>query len=469
MDLQAVGTTSSTVQVPDTRKIATKRKRGTASGRSVQVAKPALSLRGVAYIKDMRISEYIYADRFVNYLNALDLHKVLGELKPNNSGLESMKIAVYRLRQEQVAIFSDGQPTSLKKHYITRACVRFCVHPSLFTMKDKEPFLDTVTKGKQVEWLATPTSSSRTVVMIDPKMSMHFLKTHAPFQLDDKSYKILSERTIRHSVQVSKDLCAAKLSRSFAFFRESIGVSLPNTDDDKGWGYIVREMEASPAATGKTRMIPVYSLFSPDQFHPEERPLLCQLIDQSGEDPKEYMMKTVMFPIFDCWVEGIKKLGFIFGSHGQNTVLEFDETLKPTGRIIHRDFEIDVDAKIRQALGLSVENFKSSILHNTETDTHPKGAAYSLVYDNNLGRHLFDKLAKFMEQYYKVPEADLLKDFLAHFCEKFPDFKDYFVTNDFYRLNPGWYKTDNKPKWRPLIEERALFRHPSRRGAQTSK
>lgn len=409
-------------------------------------------LKSVPYIKNPKVSAYIYADRFLNELAKRDLHKILGRYKFNDPSTTTFELPAFEVPSDQVDIYLDGSNPELANRFYSSEIALMYVHPINLEQEKIDNFKELNKLPKHVIEV-TPTCTSRTLVALEHEMESYFIKTHLPFVLDGTERKDLFNSEIKHEIKVSKELGSTNLSYTFAYLREPIGMAWKNRSaDQQGWGYIVREMEASPKLNRKTYMVPMFSLYSRDSLAEGELPLLWNLIDQSNEEPKVYVLNHIMYPVFDSFVEAIKKMGFVLLSHGQNVLFELNSDFTPTGRIIHRDFGVEVDAKQREKLNLQTDIFDPAFLFNLPNQDEPAGQRYSLFYDNGIGRHLFDDLSTFLENYYGISKEELRQDFLKHFKEQFPDFADYFITNNVYRSTGGVKVVSDKPNWRPLIE-----------------
>ena len=68
-------------------------------------------------------------------------------------------------------------------------------------------------------------------------------------------------------------------------------------------------------------------------------------------------------------------------------------------RVVHRDFDVWVDAEIRTRAGLAMP-FKGSWIG---TDTpYPREQHYSLIYDRFIGEEFFEYVVKLLERAYGV-------------------------------------------------------------------
>jgi hypothetical protein len=139
-------------------------------------------------------------------------------------------------------------------------------------------------------------------------------------------------------------------------------------------------------------------------------------------------------------------------SHAQNVLLEVDETCRPR-RIVHRDFDVWVDAEARKRADLNVPFCGSVIGRDTAYD---REAYYSLVYDHFLGRELLDYLLAMLVRFFGVREADVRERVAGEFRRSFPHPEAFFPQGATYyftsELLPGnelrLERRDQPPPWR---------------------
>ena len=135
-------------------------------------------------------------------------------------------------------------------------------------------------------------------------------------------------------------------------------------------------------------------------------------------------MRIIVGLVQDAWIALVADLGILPELHGQNSLIELDESFYPK-RVIHRDFQsIYSDQQIRDSFGLPC--FEKHIAGLEEGTT--VSSQYSLVYDGMIGRFLFDRLVEaFCNHYdYSVENVQyaIKKRFLAfsdNYSGKFPD------------------------------------------------
>src|SRR6266542_2446251 len=98
-------------------------------------------------------------------------------------------------------------------------------------------------------------------------------------------------------------------------------------------------------------LIPYFALYGGDLRHPEDRPLLVQMIERLGAEPQSFVIGEIMIPVLDCWAKVVRERGILLESHAQNLLLEIDSDFRPR-RVVHRDFDVWVAAETRNQAGL---------------------------------------------------------------------------------------------------------------------
>lgn len=253
----------------------------------------------------------------------------------------------------------------------------------------------------------------------------------------------LRASSVLHSIQISRD-CAAlvrdpQCPKEFAYLPESIGV----VHREEDLGYIVREMRPLPEVNEPRILVPLFALYSHDTKHPDDAPLLAQLITASGQEPLAYFTRYVLDPFMKTWAYAFRTRGLLFESHAQNTLLELDEQYAPR-RVVVRDFQsIPVDPIIRARNGLRTP-FKKHVIGRGD---YPRIIEHSLQYDRFIGRCMFRAFAKFFKTEYGIPEdtfyASVRRAFRRYIpkgveCEFFPQghvtLADCDPTNNTYPL-----------------------------------
>src|SRR5262249_33211718 len=152
------------------------------------------------------------------------------------------------------------------------------------------------------------------------------------------------------------------------------------------------------------------------------------------------------------WAKVVRERGILLESHAQNALLEIDENFRPC-RVVHRDFDVWMDAQARKQAGLAMRLLGSRIGADTP---YPSEQHYSLGYDHFIGRELFDYLLKLLQRFYGASERVVRQRVAGAFQRSFPDADAYFpAETTFYFSNeilPGndFHLVDTKqsPTWR---------------------
>jgi hypothetical protein len=420
-------------------------------------------------IDDPRLAEFIYRERRSNegtqtYSKMSSCSDLPPEYQPRSS-LPTFLVPVIEIPRSQVTVIASHPHPDLFQKYIHADSVSFPVHPAILGDSQVPHMDDLVKTPASTPLTVSPTASSRSVVIIDSDLPDHCVKLHCPYKIS-RFIRTLGPKIIRHCLTVSSDLESICNSK-FAILPETIGCSLASQGKKNGWGFIVRELTPRPILpdSQKRRLIPCFSLYGRDSNHPDEPPLLVQMIQRSGEDPKSYVLKHIMFPIIECFLTAFREKGILMESHGQNTLLEVDEDFNIT-RIVHRDFDEEIDANVRREKGLSLDGFIETQLIDAPTENEPRGSAHSIIYDKSIGRLHFNYLAKTMQEFFGIAPEELQKECQAYFAQIMPDHTKYFPPEVYVYADqplspntPNLYAakaTGTAPIWRPAIVPPAL-------------
>ncbi|MBI5274524.1 MAG: hypothetical protein HY860_05675, partial [Chlamydiales bacterium] len=380
------------------------------------------------------LARYVYLERYAGegtqtYSATSQYSEFPLEFQPKSEN-PYFSLPVVRVPKEMVEITLGSPRKELSDIFIQDETVSLCAHPIIFGNKAVPHMEELMTMPTIAPFCTTPTSSSRSVVVLDKEDYPFVVKCHCPVKVS-RFHRNLGPATIRHSVTVSHILDHTSITH----LPETIGISLPSTTTERGWGFIVREMIARPSLSTttpvKTMLIPCFALYGRDLHHPEELPLIVKMIHNSTEDPKSYVLNHVMLPIIEDFVRAFKSEGILLEAHGQNSLLEVDEELNPI-RIIHRDMDDTVDANIRRSLGLSMDGLSKGQIIEDPTEQEPLGSVHSLIYDSSIGHHHFSYLAQVMHEYFGVAEEELQQACKEKFLELFPDHERYFPREIYY-------------------------------------
>jgi hypothetical protein len=312
------------------------------------------------------------------------------------SGRTSFEIITVFAPQSQVSIFKADPHRNILEFYVLSEQVRFLIHPETWASAgiDNLDELHALRRGEPLQ--VAPTASTRTVLTTETPANVphHFVKLHYPRRIS-RFNRRLRRKNIRNSVEATHDLAHVRFDK-FAYLPDSLGFIYG--DGGNPWGFLVREGTPRPFQEARF-LIPYFALYGGDLRHPEDRPLLVQMIERLGAEPQSFVIGEIMIPVLDCWAKVVRERGILLESHAQNLLLEVDSDFRPR-RVVHRDFDVWVDAETRNQAGLEVMGASIG------TDTpYPREQHYSLVYDHFIGRELFDYLLGVLTRFYSAKES----------------------------------------------------------------
>jgi hypothetical protein len=363
------------------------------------------------------------------------------------SGRPSFELITVFAPQSRVSIFKADPHRKLLEFYVQSEQVRFLIHPETWTSSgiDNLDELHALRRGEPLE--VAPTASTRTVLTTETPANIprHFVKLHYPRRIS-RFNRRLRRKNIRNSVEATHDLAYVSFDK-FAYLPDSLGFIYG--DGGAAWGFLVREQTPRPFQEARF-LIPYFALYGGDLQYPEDRPLLVQMIERLGAEPQSFVIDEIMIPVLDCWAKVVRERGILLESHAQNLLLEIDSDFRPR-RVVHRDFDVWVDAEARKRAGLEVMGASIG------TDTpYPREQHYSLVYDHFIGRELFDYVLGVLIRFYSAKESVVRGRLAEAFHRNFPD-ADVFLPGDttYYFSNellPGnefrLVDTKRAPEWR---------------------
>lgn len=342
-----------------------------------------------------------YMERYVNNVKSgshSDWSDTNVRYSPHE-GIEQFPVPVFGLKPETVTVMQANPDPKLLGEMIGKEVVKFFVHPD---MLEGEGYLERVgiDPNSQLSetYIVTPTSSTRTLLTVgrDPNF---MVKT----DLDKRHYRFirrLKGSSVEHSILVSRELeriVTADHPAEYAFLPESLGVIAG--DAQTGAGVLFREVTPRPTVPQTRILVPYFSFYATDLKNPNDEPLLIQLIKQNTKpgDEMGFFVDQVLGKIVRNWTYFASQHGLLLELHGQNTLLELDENMKPQ-RIVHRDFQgIYFDRQIREQNGLAMPVSK----HVTgEEEGTTRETQFSIAYDHQVGDYLFDRLITTFRSFY---------------------------------------------------------------------
>ena len=365
------------------------------------------------------------------------------------SDLPSFELVTVHAPEESVSVFQAEPAKSLQEFFLHPDGLIFAVHPETWGGLGVENLdkLQTLPRGKPIP--VTPTASTRTVLALEHAGDVppHFIKLHYPHRIS-RFNRRLRRVNIQNSVALTREIGQVQ-SEKFAYLPDTLGFVFG--DGHHAWGFLVREGIPRPFQGGRT-LVPCFALFGGDLKHPDDPPLLVQMIERLGVDPQSFVIDEIMVPVVECWARVARERGILLESHAQNTLLEIDHDFKPR-RIVHRDFDVWIDRDARRRAGLETPFLGAVIGSDTG---HALEQHYSLIYDRFLGHEFFDCLLGVLKHFYAVDEDAVRNRVKETFHRAFPESSRYFPPQTmFYFSNepkPGneFTLVDMKrpPEWR---------------------
>jgi len=165
--------------------------------------------------------------------------------------------------------------------------VRFLIHPETWASSgiDNLDELHALRRGEPLQ--VAPTASTRTVLTMETPANVprHFIKLHYPRRIS-RFNRRLRRKNIRNSVEATHDLAHVKFDK-FAYLPDSLGFTYG--DGGAPWGFLAREGTPRPYR-GARFLVPYFALYGGDLQHPDDRPLLVQIIERLGAEPQSFVI-----------------------------------------------------------------------------------------------------------------------------------------------------------------------------------
>jgi hypothetical protein len=403
------------------------------------------------------IPSLTYLDRYRNegtrsYSRHADYSEALEKYRPNSAN-EGFELSAFRVPRTGMHVYSANPSPDVAARYLDGDTCLFCVHPQLLETFPDDPYL----RRTQAEALhsstikITPSSSTRTLCVQEPGPP-HALKVHFPFRVSRYGRKMRDE-VVQQAINVSGELESgiSALDPDFAYMREVLGITHRELDPEGGrgenWGFLVREMTPYPRIEENRTLIPGFALYGGDYFVEGKERLVWELVGEA--DPRDFILNSVMLPIIRHWIGSFRNFGFILEPHGQNTLLEADQSGR-IHRIVHRDLNVGLDMRRRR--DLSLPDGEMNRYNRMES-----GEFNSIGYDKFMGGHFFDQLvAEIQKRHPKLQPEDFQEPCREEFGRLFPDHEEYLprTVNYFSEERdefgkPLYQDTGKLPRWRP--------------------
>ncbi len=363
----------------------------------------------------------LYMERYVdegtrNYSRFAAMSEVRPEFQPR-SRHPSLELVTVFAPESGVSVFRAGPHNDLAQFYVRGGEIRFLIHPETWAIPDVDRLEELRMFRRGDPMPAAPTASTRTVftTTVMESVPAHFIKLHCPRRIS-RFNRRFRRKNICNSVDATRDLEHIQFER-FAYLPDTLGFTYGAGGNP--WGFSVRERTPRPFQEGRY-LIPYFALFGGDLQHPQDPPLLVQIIERLGAEPQSFVIEEIMLPVLQCWTRVVRERGILFESHAQNVLLEIDRDFRPR-RVVHRDFDVWVDDEARREAGL--DPLGAGIAADSP---FPREQHYSLVYDHFIGRELFESLLGLLTHFYAVPERPARNRIAESFHQCFPDAEAFF-------------------------------------------
>ncbi|MBL7669134.1 MAG: hypothetical protein JNM39_01495 [Bdellovibrionaceae bacterium] len=211
--------------------------------------------------------------------------------------------------------------------FVTQGGVRYfkhIVHPAVLShYLEKLESKFRLVSGEESEFLAAPTASDRTLVVLDPPGANYMVKLSLPLEINHRN-RTLYPTEIRRGVwltEVFGDIFVRNpsLSNSFFIFTEPYGAYL-KVDNDVFAGVIYREFSQEVYEKGK-KVVPLFSLLSIDKE--TGKPVFFKYMTP-GETPWGFFSRNILSPLLEILNVVTYKEGISLEWHSQNLVAEID-------------------------------------------------------------------------------------------------------------------------------------------------
>src|SRR5438093_11241214 len=238
----------------------------------------------------------LYMERYVDeetrtYSPFAAKSEVAPEYRPR-SDRPSFELITVFAPESQVSMFQAGPQSSLLDFYVQSGEVRFAIHPETWASPgiDHLDELHAFRRGQPIE--VAPTASTRTVLTTATAGNVphHFIKLHYPRRIS-RFNRRLRRKNIRNSVEATRDLDHVQFEK-FAYLPDTLGFTY--SDGGNPWGFLIREETPRPFQEGARFLVPYFALYGGDLQHPQDRPLLAQLIERLGAEPQEFVIEKIM-------------------------------------------------------------------------------------------------------------------------------------------------------------------------------
>ncbi len=403
------------------------------------------------------LSLHIYTERYVNkgaYHSFRHFSEVAKKYRPLD-GLESFELPYFLLPEEEVEIYQSKLEltTNIWIHNFPSS-VPFFAHPDMLATY-RNLGSNKILKSKIAgTFTAIPTASTRTLLIVADG-NCFMVKVDMSGKRLGRLTRHLGKKSVKRS-QIIHDLIQSiplnQLPPTFAYFPECIGTV--TNEDQVDLGNIYREYTAFPISNNCHRIIPLFSLYSPDFKNPGNELIIEQLIKCSGLNPVGFFENKIVQPyIYNAFYMAFK-FGLLFEPHPQNVLVELDQNYHIT-RFIYRDLQtVIVDAEVRNEKGF-VDNLPPETkLIAAWQDGLTRQLEYSSFYDHRMAYQSLEEVILAIAIKYPASLAELESVVKKVFWEVIDDLKvdaNKFFPKDTYYLYKDGIMTNNIMEPVPFI------------------
>ncbi len=405
----------------------------------------------LSYINENPLDALDYCERVVNNGSRSQFtEKYLPQKTGNPFTCKRFNISILKCSQNDLSIFGH-LPNCFIDSFVDN---QIYVHPDLIQYYPSY-------KIEQTELEVTPTSSSRTVKIINKP---YYIKLCYPGRIG-RITRELDERHIYSSLEITERferICQNNsTSEKFAFMPEYGGILF--SDSKNKIGLVIRNQKiVGKNANSVCKMIPGFSLFSVDRTCPKDKPLLSQILELADNhyDKNEYLLSQFCYPLIDVFFNCVMQEGIIPELHSQNVIFGFDENWKVKSIII-RDLEShDKDVTLMHKFGKS-DNLNSFPFKCIDDSQYNYSIKHSFMFDHKLGEYLIEELIKVLSKKKNDLFMDLCREVRKYVLKNF----GFFIKeSNFFPTDGKWYKfkdvtIDRTQNSRPYVKfDNPLFR-----------
>jgi len=317
----------------------------------------------------------------------------------------------------------------------------------------------------------SPTSSGRTVFALDDE---YFIKLAYPGYLG-RAVRHMNSEVARAACAVTEQLAVAMRSemfnRAFSILREDCGrvlhipqhllnkatVDLPvNGMGCYEWGVIFRDFRPFPYLEEEEYLIPGFALFGREfdpHAHkikePQDKPLLIQLFEHQRKAMDEFLLESILFPLFHSYFDALLLAGVELEAHAQNILFTVGRDFS-VKRVVYRDMEsAGRDVPLMRLLGMDVtgKGYKeNAIAPALPGDRYAQYCTtHSFMFDFKLGEYLVTPLinvAYAHTQFDKQSLKERIRAFNMQFIHKLPH--KFFPQEWCYYDRINWRQTNRR-------------------------